>query len=134
MIEGSFRHDISLIETNHRGQLAEESIVSVSGVQSESKHSSHMAISIDVDKMHLCLRAVSANGMIGGSMDVPPLQVHGLIVEADRWILCIVFLYPSDSEGWAVLPVIEAPSHILRVVKRDLVVQRQTGTKAKRNW
>lgn len=53
--------NLHLIEPDHGRELVEESVVEVTRVQTEGKNSTLMALSVDVDEMHLSLAAIPSD-------------------------------------------------------------------------
>ena len=56
--------------------------------------------------MKLRFAAVAADGVVGGGVDMPPLEVHGRVVVGEAWVGCPVAVV-CDGEGGPVAPVVE---------------------------
>ena len=54
--------------------------------------------------------------VIGGSVDVPALQVNCLIVKAEGRVLGPDAIFVLDGEGWTVAPVEEVAGDLVRIV------------------
>lgn len=129
-VQGGLLLSARLVEADHGGQLGEELVVGVAGVEAEGEDGDLMTLGVDVDKVHLRLGAVAADGVVGRGVDVPADHVDRLVVVGERGVARVDALGVGDGEGRAVAPVEEVARHVGRVVEDGAVVEGQTVTEA----
>jgi len=124
--------DCSLIEANHRGQLAEESGIAVTRVETEGKNSLLVAVGISVNKVHLRFAAVTTNRVISGCVNVPADQIDGLVVVGERRVGGQIVA--TQCECGPVTPVSPGSGRVAGVVvKCGKMVQGQTIVQRQRD-
>jgi hypothetical protein len=96
--------DIHGIEANHLRQLAEEWAIEVTRVETNGHDSGFMPFGVDVDEMEFSFTAVPTDGVIGRCVDVPTLEVDGLVVVREAWMAGPIAIV-IDSKCGSVAPV-----------------------------
>jgi hypothetical protein len=92
-----------------------------------------VARSVDVHEVELGFAAVAADRVVRGCVDVPALEVHGLVVVGETRVRGPVAVV-GESEGRAVTPVVEVTGYIAQViVKAGHVVERETVAEGEGN-
>lgn len=123
-----------LVEPNHRRQLIEKCVVRVAWVKTDGHHGLLMTFLVNMNEMELRLGPIAVHRVIGWRVNVPALQVHRRIVEASRRVLCPDAVWVGNGKCWSKVPVVKVALCLLRVVKRDNVVQGQAVVEAEGNW
>lgn len=91
-----------------------------------------MAFSVDMDEMEFGFAAVATDGMVGWGVDVPALEVNGLVVVGEAWVggpvnvflRCILIV--CNGESRTVAPVVEVTGDATVVLESRHVVQSQS--------
>ena len=117
-----------LCVTDHRRQLIEESGVVVTRVETNGQDGGFVAGGVDVDKMELGFATVTTYRVIGWGVNVPALEVDGLVVVGEVWVgrpvnvfLCCVLIM-CNGEGGTVTPVVEVTRDAAVVLESRHVV------------
>ena len=113
---------------DHGRQLLEEGRVVVTGIETNGHDGLFVASGVDVDEMELGFAAITTNGMISWGVNVPALEVDGLVVVGEAWVRCPINLslyyglLVSDSECGSVAPVVEVTGDAAVVLELGYMV------------
>lgn len=132
-VHGDVLPVLRLVEPDHGRQLREEGVLRVARVQAEGQHRLLVALGVDVYEVHLGLGPHAADRVVGRRVDVPALQVHGLVVVGEGRVFGPHAVGVAEDERRAVVPVVEGAGDAVRVGKFGPVVQRESVGQAEGN-
>jgi hypothetical protein len=69
-----------------------------------------------MDEMQLGPRAVTLDGVVGGSMDMPALEIDGLIIKTERRVPSPNAVFSLDSKRRTVSPVEEVTGNLIGII------------------
>lgn len=111
---------------DHLGELFEIGRRGTARIQTDGEDGELETFVVDVDEMQLCLAAIAADGVVGWSVDVPALEIGGLVVPFQFGERCVVVFWMVEGVSRAVTPIRPVTHDIAVVIFEGwMVMQRE---------